>query len=224
VPAYSSHSVAQLVFAFILHWTSRVQEHSSSVHRGDWAACPDFSYTLAPLSELAGKTLGIVGFGRIGQTCASIAAGFGMQVLAVPHRPGGTAAEGVRFVAMEEMLAQADFVTLHCPLTEETRNLVNAGFLKMMKKGAYLINTARGPLVDEPALAAALQTGHLAGAAADVLSVEPPTADNPLLSAPNMILTPHLAWATVEARKRLMATTAENIAGFLAGNPVHIVS
>ena len=224
VPAYSSFSVAQLVFACILHWASRVAEHSASVHAGDWTASPDFSYTLMPLTELAGKRIGIVGYGRIGQACAQIAGGFGMEVLAVPHRPGGAVGDGVTAVTLDEMLGLADFVTLHCPLTEETRNMVDADFLRKMKKGACLINTARGPLVDEQALTEALKSGHLAGAAADVLSVEPPTADNPLLSAPNMIITPHIAWATQEARKRLMEITAENIAGFLAGKPVHVVS
>ena len=224
VPAYSSNSVAQLVFGFILEWMSQVHAHSASVHAGKWAACPDFSYTLSPLHELAGKTLGIVGFGRIGQTCAQIALGFGMNVLAVPHSPGKVQMDGVRQVSMNEMLEQADFVTLHCPLTAETKNLVDADFLRRMKKASYLINTARGPLVDESALADALQTGHLAGAAADVLSAEPPTSDNPLLSAPNMLITPHLAWAAVEARKRLLAVTVENVSKFQAGTPVNVVS
>ena len=224
VPAYSSASVAQLVFGYILEWMSQVREHSESVLAGKWTACPDFSYTLAPLHELAGKTLGIVGFGRIGQTCAQIARGFGMDVLAVPHTPGNVQIDGVKQVSLEEMLPQADFITLHCPLTVETKNLVNADFLRKMKPGSYLINTARGPLVDEAALAEALRSGHLAGAAADVLSVEPPTADNPLLSAPNMLITPHLAWATVEARKRLMDVTVSNVAGFSAGNIVNKVN
>ncbi|MBQ7392765.1 MAG: D-2-hydroxyacid dehydrogenase [Lentisphaeria bacterium] len=224
VPAYSSNSVAQLVFGFILEWMSQVHTHSASVHAGKWAACPDFSYTLSPLHELAGKTLGIVGFGRIGQTCAQIALGFGMNVLAVPHSPGKVQMDGVRQVSMNEMLEQADFVTLHCPLTAETKNLVDADFLRRMKNASYLINTARGPLVDESALADALQTGHLAGAAADVLSAEPPTSDNPLLSAPNMLITPHLAWAAVEARKRLLAVTVENVSKFQAGTPVNVVS
>lgn len=224
VPAYSSASVAQLVFGYILEWMSQVRNHSTSVFAGKWTACPDFSYTLAPLHELAGKTLGIVGFGRIGQTCAQIARGFGMNVLAVPHIPGKVQMDGVKQVVLDEMLEQADFVTLHCPLTAETRNLVDGNFLRKMKPGSYLINTARGPLVDESALAASLQNGHLAGAAADVLSVEPPTADNPLLSAPNMLITPHLAWATVEARKRLMAVTVENVAGFFAGKIINKVN
>ncbi len=224
VPAYSSASVAQLVFGYILEWMSQVRAHSESVFAGKWTACPDFSYTLAPLHELAGKTLGIVGFGRIGQTCAQIARGFGMNVLAVPHTPGKVPFDGVAQVSLDEMLPQADFVTLHCPLTAETKNLVNADFLRKMKQGSYLINTARGPLVNETALAEVLRSGHLAGAAADVLSVEPPTADNPLLSAPHMLITPHLAWATVEARKRLMAVTVENVAGFLAGKTINQVN
>lgn len=224
VPAYSSVSVAQLVFGYILEWMSQVRKHSESVLAGKWTACPDFSYTLAPLHELAGKTLGIVGFGRIGQTCAQIARGFGMDVLAVPHSPGKVQLDGVKQVSLEEMLPQADFVTLHCPLTAETRNLVDADFLRMMKPGSYLINTARGPLVDESALADALRNGHLAGAAADVLSVEPPPADNPLLAAPNMLITPHLAWASVEARKRLMDITVKNVAGFLTGRIINKVN
>ena len=141
----------------------------------------------------------------------------------MPHRPDAPAEDGVELVSLDAMLPQADFVTLHCPLTDETRNLVNAAFLAKMKPGAYLVNTARGPLVDEAALADALKSGHLAGAAADVLATEPPKPDNPLLAAPNMILTPHLAWATVEARRRLMQVTVENVAGFLAGKPVHLV-
>ena len=224
VPAYSSASVAQLVFGYILEWMSQVRKHSESVLAGKWTACPDFSYTLAPLHELAGKTLGIVGFGRIGQTCAQIARGFGMDVLAVPHSPGKVQLDGVKQVSLEEMLPQADFVTLHCPLTAETKNLVDADFLRMMKPGSYLINTARGSLVDESALADALRNGHLAGAAADVLSVEPPPADNPLLAAPNMLITPHLAWASVEARKRLMDITVKNVAGFLTGRIINKVN
>lgn len=224
VPAYSSASVAQLVFGYILSWMSRVEAHAASVRAGKWAACPDFSYTLSTLHELAGKTLGIVGVGRIGQACAKIAAGFGMRVLAVPHKLPGAAPEGVELLSLEEMLPQADFVTLHCPLTPETARLVNEDFLRQMKPGSYLINTARGPLVDEIALANALRNGHLAGAAADVLSEEPPRSGNPLLAAPNMVITPHLAWATLEARTRLMAVTVENVAAFLAGTPVHTVS
>ena len=147
-----------------------------------------------------------------------------MKVMAVPHSPGMASADGVELLSLDEMLKQADFVSLHCPLTVETKNLVNADFLRKMKPGSYLINTARGPLVDESALADALRSGHLAGAAADVLSVEPPTAENPLLSAPNMLITPHLAWATVEARKRLMDITVKNVAGFLAGKIINKVN
>ena len=223
VPAYSSDSVAQLVFAYLLEWCQRAAAHSASVHAGEWAASPDFSYTLMPIHELAGQTLGIVGFGRIGRTAARIARGFGMRVLAVPHRPDAPPEDGAELVSLDAMLPQADFVTLHCPLTDETRGLVDAAFLAKMKPGAYLVNTARGPLVDETALANALKSGRLAGAAADVLSTEPPAPDNPLLAAPNMILTPHLAWATVEARRRLLRVTVENVAGFLAGKPVHLV-
>jgi glycerate dehydrogenase len=224
VPAYSSASVAQLVFGYILEWMSQVRNHSDSVFAGKWTVCPDFSYTLAPLHELAGKTLGIVGFGQIGQTCAQIARGFGMDVLAVPHTPGKVQIDGVKQVSLAEMLPQADFVTLHCPLTAETRQLVDADFLRKMKPGSYLINTARGPLVDESALAEALRSGHLAGAAADVLSAEPPAADNPLLSAPNMLITQHLAWASVEARTRLMDITVNNVAGFLTGKIINKVN
>ena len=224
VPAYSSDSVAQLVFAYLLAWSSQVAAHSASVHAGEWTASPDFSYTLAPIRELAGKTLGIIGFGRIGRTVARIAHGFGMRVLAVPHRADAAPEEGAEIVSLETMLREADFVTLHCPLTEETRGLVDAGFLARMKPGARLVNTARGPLVDGNALADALKSGRLAGAAADVLATEPPPPDDPLLSAPNMMLTPHLAWASVEARHRLLAVTVENVAGFLAGKPIHLVN
>jgi len=222
VPAYSSRSVAQLVFGYILDWTLRVAAHSADVHAGNWVKNPDFNYTLGPTHELAGKTLGIVGYGMIGRETAKIARAFGMRVLAVPHRPSPPE-EGVELMTLETMLPQADFVTLHCPLTEETRGIVNVRTLGLMKPGAYLINTARGPLVEEAALAAALRSGHLAGAAADVLSTEPPDAANPLLSAPNMLLTPHLAWATAEARRRLLEVTVENVKAYLAGTPIHVV-
>ena len=216
IPAYSTASVAQQVFALLLELTNRTQRHSDSVRAGDWARCRDFCYWLSPLTELAGKTMGIIGFGRIGQAVAGIAEAFGMRVLA--HDPAQ------KLEPLETVLRNSDVITLHCPFTPTTQNLINRETLALMKPGAILINTSRGPVLNEADVAGALRGGRLAALAADVLSAEPPGADNPLLSAPNCILTPHISWATKEARARLISIAAGNIAAFLAGAPVNVVN
>lgn len=219
VPAYSTDSVAQMTIALILELCLHVGEHSRLVHAGEWTSSPDFCFWRYPLIELAGKTLGIVGLGSIGRAVAKIAAAFGMRVIAYRGR-----GEGVEMRTLEELLAEADIVSLHCPLTADNRHMINADALSRMKKGAFLINTARGPLVDEAALAEALCSGHIAGAAVDVVSSEPIPAENPLLSAPNCIITPHIAWAPYAARVRLMKIAAENLRAFLDGKPTNVVN
>lgn len=225
VPSYGTDSVAQFVFALILEIAHRTGLHSDSVHRGDWGAQPDFCYWRSPLMELTGKTLGVVGLGRIGQRTAELAAAFGMQVKAYSRRWAERPPEpGITWCSLEELLQTADVVSLHCPLTDETRGLIDRERLARMKPGAYLINTSRGALVVEEDLAEALRSGRLSGAALDVLSQEPPTAGSPLLGVPNCILTPHIAWATVEARSRLLDQAVTNVERFLAGSPIHVVS
>lgn len=222
VPGYGTPSVAQHVFALLLELTQRTGHHAQTVRDGRWAASRDFSYWDFPLIELAGRTLGIVGFGAIGRAVAEIARAFGMQVIASSRRP--RTEPGVEFVPMDALFRQADVVTLHCPLTPETQGLVKAERLAGMKRGAFLINTGRGPLIVERDLAAALEAGQIAGAGLDVLSVEPPAPDHPLLTAKNCLVTPHIAWATGAARTRLMQTVVGNVAAFLAGTPVHVVN
>lgn len=262
VPSYGTDSVAQFVFALLLELCNRVGLHGESVRGGEWCRSPDFSYWRAPQTELAGKTLGIVGLGRIGERVARLAGAFGMNVLAA-GRPGGArkgsareagdgavatggadatgvaggAASGqrggaaeagglapiVRRTSLEELLRESDVVSLHCPLTPETESLINRDTLALMKPTAFLVNTARGRLIAEADLAGALNEGRIAGAALDVLSTEPPGVSNPLLSARNCIVTPHIAWASLEARRRLLDIAADNVARFLAGAPVHIV-
>jgi len=216
IPAYSTHSVAQQVFALLLELTNRTRLHSDSARAGDWARSRDFCYQLAPLTELAGKTMGIVGYGRIGQAVAGIARAFGMAVLA--HDPAQ------QLEPLETVLRQSDVLTLHCPLTDATQGLINRETLALMKPGAILINTARGPVLNEADVAEALRSGRLGALAADVLSTEPPHPDNPLLAAPNCIITPHISWATKEARARLIEIAAGNIAAFLADAPVNVVN
>lgn len=216
VPEYSTPNVAQATFALLLELANRTGHHDRAVRTGRWSACPDFCFWDGELVELAGKTFGIVGFGRIGQAVGRIAAAFGMEV--IHARARGDAA------AIDEVFARADVVSLHCPLVPATERMVDARRLRLMKPSAYLLNTARGPLVDEAALAAALADGTIAGAGLDVLAVEPPAADHPLLAAPNCVITPHLAWATRAARARLIATVAANVAAFAAGQPVNVVN
>jgi glycerate dehydrogenase len=216
VPTYGTDSVAQFAFALLLELCHRVQRHTDDVANEGWTRSPDWSYHLAPLIELAGKTMGVVGFGRIGRQAGNIARAFGMNVVA--HDPLVP-----ETIPLEDLLKQADVVSLHCPLTPENRGLINAARLASMKPSAFLINTARGPLVVEQDLADALNEGQIAGAALDVLPVEPPRNSSPLIGAKNCIVTPHIAWATKEARARLMNTAAENLRAFLAGNPQNVV-
>jgi glycerate dehydrogenase len=224
VPAYSTPGVAQAVFALLLELTNRTGHHSDTVHAGRWSAGPDFSYWDGTLVELAGLTLGIVGYGAIGAAVAAVGRAFGMRILGNRRTPEGPIPEGGDFVDLDRLFQESDVVTLHCPLTPQTEGLVNAARLAQMKPTAYLINTARGPLVQESHLCDALQAGCLAGAGLDVLSVEPPAPDHPLLQAPNCVITPHIAWATRAARQRLIQQSAVNVAAFLAGAPVNVVT
>ncbi len=217
VPSYCTKAVAQFTFALIFAFANRVQEHSQSVRRGEWTKQKHFCYWHGEFMEMQNKTLGIFGFGNIGRTVARIALDLGMQVL-VSSRTRRELPEGCRWVEPDVLFAQSDILSLHCPLTTETQNLVNARTLALMKPSALLVNTARGALVDEAALAEALNAGRLAGACVDVLSAEPPPADNPLLTAENCIITPHIAWAAKEARMRLVSVVAENIRSFLSGS------
>ena len=224
VPAYSTAAVSQFTFALLLELCHRIGHHDKTVHEGKWAACPDFCYWDTPQMELAGKTMGIIGFGRIGQAVGRIAEAMGMKVLAYSrsHRPEGEAI--AEYVDLDTLLARSDVVSLHCPLFPETENLINAEAISKMKDGAILLNTARGPVIDENAVAQALKCGKLRGAAMDVVSQEPIIADNPLLSAPNCIITPHMAWAPMETRQRILDVTVESINSFLSGSPVNVVN
>ena len=218
VPYYSTNSVAQLTFAFILDFACKLSLHTQSVARGDWQRCKDFAYTLDTLHELSGKTLGIIGYGSIGKKVAQIGKAFGMNVLIATRTP----VEGC--VSKEEVFKNADFVTLHCPLNEQSKLMINENSLALFKPTAYLINTARGGLIDENALAAALNSGKIASAALDVLTSEPPKADNPLIHAKNCIITPHMAWASLEARVRLLHATEDNVRAFLQNAPINKVN
>jgi glycerate dehydrogenase len=215
VIGYSTTAVAQQVFALILELTNQVAAHNDSVARQEWARSKHFSYTLSPIPELAGKTMGIYGFGRIGQQVAEVARAFGMEVLATHRHPKRDARPGVRFVDLEELFRVSDVISLHAPLSPENKGIVNTQLLSGMKPTAYLINTARGPIINEQDLAKALQSKTIAGAALDVLSQEPPPKDHPLTKLENCILTPHVAWASVEARQRLLAGVVRNVEGFL---------
>ncbi|MDP2113811.1 MAG: D-2-hydroxyacid dehydrogenase, partial [Bacteroidota bacterium] len=218
IPAYSTDSVAQLVFAHILNVANRVEMHATSVKSGDWAANPDFSYWKTPQMELAGKTLGIVGFGRIGRKVAQIGSAFGMKVIFHNRSKITDVPAEMRQTTLNDIFSESDVVSINCPLTPENFEFVNAQLLRKMKQSAILINTGRGGLVNETDLAIALNSGVIAFACLDVLSTEPPKTDNPLLSARNCFITPHIAWATIEARQRLMNITIENLNGFISGN------
>lgn len=220
IPAYSTMSVAQMAFAHILNITNHVASYAREVADGKWTNCPDFCFWDRALTELAGKTMGIVGLGNTGMATARIAVAMGMKVVAMTSKSADTLPEGITPAPIDDVLASADVVSLHCPLTPSTRHLINAASIAKMKPSAILINTGRGPLVDEQAVADALNGGRLAAFGADVLSQEPPRGDNPLLSARNCFLTPHIAWATLEARTRLMSTATENVRQFIAGEPV----
>ncbi|MEM6391330.1 MAG: D-2-hydroxyacid dehydrogenase [Planctomycetota bacterium] len=223
VPAYSTASVAQHVFALILSLNAALSETGQAVRDGKWAAGPDFSFTLKPWRELEGQTLGIVGMGTIGQAVARLGVAFGMNI-AAHSRTEKPLDFPVTWMPVDELFQTADVVSLHCALTPDTQHLANAERFASMKPNAIFINTGRGPLVDEPALADALAQGKPAAAGLDVLSQEPPAADNPLLTAPNCLITPHLAWASVEARHRCMATVTDNVAQYLQGQPVNVVA
>ena len=225
VPTYGTASVAQLVFAFLLELCHHVALHSAATRAGEWSRCPDFSFWKTPLIELQGKTMGIVGFGRIGRNTAEIAVAMGMHVVAADADRRDTPQwPDFRWCEVDELMSAADVVSLHCPLLPQTRGMINATSLSRMKPGSFLINTSRGPLVVEQDLADALNEGRLAGAAVDVLSSEPPALDNPLLHANNCIVTPHIAWATKEARMRLIQSAATNLRAFVDGHPIHVVN
>jgi glycerate dehydrogenase len=224
VPAYSTDAVAQLTFALILELCNHAGLHAQSVRAGEWSKNPDFSYWKKPLVELSGKVLGIVGLGQIGRAVARIALAFNMKVIAHHKHPERDKMEGVQFVDLDTCFREADIVSLHCPLNDQNREFVNLALLTTMKKSAFLVNTSRGPLIHEKDLALALNEGYIAGAALDVLSAEPPPANNPLLTATNSIITPHIAWATREARQRLLHTVINNIKAFIAGNSQNVVN
>ena len=221
IPAYSTPSVAQHTFALLLELTNRAALHADAVRAGEWCAAKDFSFTKSPLVELAGKTFGIIGWGAIGRRVANIARAFGMNV-AVHTRTRFDNAE-TPWLELHDLLAQSDIVSLHCPLTPQTQHLINAERLALMKPSAFLLNTGRGPLLDEQAVADALNSNRLTGLGADVLSTEPPKPDNPLLTAKNTVITPHIAWATLAARQRLLDIAVHNLKSFFAGAPVNQV-
>ncbi|MBU4444644.1 D-2-hydroxyacid dehydrogenase [bacterium] len=224
VPAYSTYSVAQTAFAHILNLTHHVGEHSASVRNGEWSKSPYFSYWHFPLVELQGLILGIIGMGRIGRTLAEIADKFGMKVIFYDISESSGLPAEFRRVELETLFRESDVISLHCPLTQETDKIVNSEKLSRMKSSAFLINTSRGPLIDESALAEALNRGKIAGAGLDVLSSEPPQPHNPLLSAKNCYITPHFAWATKAARIRLLQTVVDNIRAFLQNSPKNVVN
>ena len=224
VPAYSTESVAQTVFAHLLTVTNRAEHYAQQNRQGRWAENRDFCYWDTELTELAGKTMGIVGLGHIGRRVAEIALAFGMQVKAMTSKKAEELPVGIQKAELQSLLASSDVVSLHCPLTEGTRHLIHRETLRLMKPSAILINTGRGPLVDDEALAEALNEGRLRAYCADVVTEEPPKADHPLLHAPNAFITPHIAWATVEARKRLLQTAIGNVEAFVNGHPVNVVS
>ena len=223
VPGYSTRAVVQMTFALLLEICQQVGLHSGAVHTGRWQTCPDFCFWDRPLIELDGKTMGIVGYGAIGSAVGTVAQAFGMKLL-VTARHERPVPEGARFVSLPELLAQSDVVSLHCPQTAENARMIDAGALAQMKDGAILLITARGGLLDEQAVADALRSGKLLAAGMDVVSAEPIRADNPLLTAPNCFLTPHIAWAPLETRRRLQAISAENLRAFLAGKPQNVVN
>ena len=224
IPAYSSDSVAQMTFAHILNITNRVGDYARQNRAGRWSRNLDFCYWDESLNELAGKSLGVVGLGSIGMKVAQIAKAMGMSVLAMTSKSGADLPDGMQKATLEELLAYSDILTLHCPLTETTREIINKDSLSKMKRGAILINTGRGPLVNELDVAQALQTGQLSAYGADVLCQEPPSDHSPLLELPNAFITPHIAWATVEARRRLIEVAVGNVRAFIKGHPINQVN
>lgn len=223
IPSYSTNAVAQATFALLLEVTNQVGHHNRSVHQGDWQTSKDFSYWQTPLMELAGKTIGLIGYGAIAQAVATIAHAFQLKVIYFNHRPKPAQADWAKQVSLAELYQEADIISLHVPQFPETEKMIDRTALAQMKSSAILINTARGGLIDEAAVAEALQTGQIAALAADVVSKEPIAADNPLLQAPNCYLTPHIAWAPVETRRRLMGIAVANLSGFKAGTPQNVV-
>lgn len=224
VPAYSTNSVVQMTFAHILNLTNRVAHYAHENRKGKWSASPDFCYWDTNLGEIAGKTLGVVGLGNIGYKVACIARDFGMDVFACTSKNSADLPDGIQKVTFNGLLGISDILTLHCPLTPQTKEMINKDTLSQMKRGALLINTGRGALVNDKDVAQALREGQLGGYGADVMTQEPPKPDNPLLSAPNAYLTPHIAWATLEARKRLVSIASANVAAFVQGSPKNVVS
>jgi len=223
VPGYSAMSVVQLVFSLLFELTGKIGETSKVVRAGGWADCPDFSFTVAPYFEMSGKSLGIVGFGAIGEAVAAVGYALGMEIL-VHSRTEKPSKVPASWLSLEGLLERADVITLHCPLTPLTDKLINTNTIEKMKRGAWLINTGRGGLIDEADVAQALVDRKLAGYGADVLTSEPPSRDNPIISAPNTVITPHIAWASVEARKRLMTGVVGNLRAFLSGSSVNVVN
>lgn len=221
IPAYSTDAVAQHVFALITNFSNNVALHNQSVHSGDWVKSPDFSYWKVPLFELSGKTLGIFGYGNIGKKVAEIGKAFGMNIICNTRTKKENMPE---FVSFEELLKKSDIISLHAPLTDQTKGIINKDTLKLMKKSAYLINTARGGFINEQDLADCLSKGEIAGYAGDVVSVEPMNKDNPLLNCPNCVLTPHIAWAPKETRERLIGIAYDNLKAWIEGNPINKVS
>lgn len=226
IPGYGTDTVAQYTMALLLELCHHIGAHSDSVRDGDWGRCPDFCYWNFPQVELCGKVMGIIGYGRIGKRTASLARAFGMKILVHSAHPvpEEELTENIRQVSLSELLSSSDVISLHCPLTENTRGIINRESIEQMKDGVMILNSSRGPLICEEDLRKALVSGKVAGAAADVLSVEPPAQDHPLLDAPNMLITPHIAWASREARERLMETAVNNLSSFVAGKPVNVVS
>lgn len=224
IPDYSTPSVAQLAFALLLELTMHVGHHAQTTRDGRWQSSADFCYWDKPLIEISGLTFGIIGYGRIGQMVAKIAQTFGMKVVAYSRSRTGSEENGVKFVSLEAIFHLSDVISLHCPLTPETKHLVNKERLSRMKPTAFILNTGRGPLIDEEALADALNAGKIGGAGLDVLSMEPPKNGNPLLTAKNCLVTPHIAWATKAARTRLMEIAVNNIKAHLEGAPVNVVN
>jgi glycerate dehydrogenase len=226
IPGYGTDSVVQHILAFMLHFNSKVSVHNDAVHEGDWVNSKDFSFTLGTLNELSGSTLGIIGLGTIGRKLAKVADAMGMKIIAA-HQSSMNRLElpyEMEWLPVDEVFAYSDFLSLNCPLTPETEKVVNAERLQKMKNSAVIINTGRGPLVDEQALADALNVGTIAGAGLDVLSAEPPATDNPLLTAKNCVITPHIAWASLQARRRLLAIAAENLSAYLNGDALNRVN
>ncbi len=225
VPTYSTAAVAQLTFALILEIYNQVGLHSEAVHNGEWTSCRDFSFQKTPLVELCNKTIGLIGYGKIGTEVAKIANAFSMNILCyVPSKKPQPNFKNFRFVTLDELAEQSDIISLHCPLTPETTGIINKNFISKMKKNAIVINTSRGPAIDEQALAEALNNGVIAGAGVDVLSTEPPKENNPLLSCPNCLITPHIAWAGYETRNRLIGVVYDNLKAFLSGKPINVVN